>query len=509
MSALLRNTQGCWTCRVRRKKCDGARPSCSTCQSLSITCYGYGLKPDWIDRGEKEKAMIDSFKQVVKRTSRKKAVAKPSQASAQLSTIAPKGSTGSSSSPRSHGYEPDHGSSMDERMKTLQGGLLFEQPRKDHHDNLVLFPISAQESASLMHYLDNVFPLQYPMYRASVLEGGRGWLLAPMFRIKPLYHATLAISSYHRRKIFFTGQGSEWKIHLRAATNMQERYFRDNLVDYGLSKGAGAILRGNRNFSVDDGPTVMEEIVIYKFFTGVIIWLDIVSSITAGEAPHLLPYHFRDISSTSPWVRLEEIMGCQNQVMLQIGRIAALYEHKTQSLQKGYLVNTSIEETVRDISREIESCLTQTALRGLGFSIGTNTSPVPKSLITSNSTTLVTHMFALMACIYLHLVIYGFQNLELLEPTTYKAMETLRTRFPAHLLPAIVCPLYVIGSVATQEEDRLFFRQVFASPPLLDPLFEHRTKVLTALEEAWRKREARNDFTWGDSLEMVDDLLLL
>jgi C6 transcription factor Pro1 len=52
-----------------------------------------------------------------------------------------------------------------------------------------------------MHYLDNVFPLQYPMYKANVLHGGRGWLLSPMFRIKPLYHATLAISSYHYRKI--------------------------------------------------------------------------------------------------------------------------------------------------------------------------------------------------------------------------------------------------------------------------------------------------------------------
>lgn len=38
-----------------------------------ITCYGYGgLKPDWMDNGEREKAMANSIKQIVKKTSRHK-----------------------------------------------------------------------------------------------------------------------------------------------------------------------------------------------------------------------------------------------------------------------------------------------------------------------------------------------------------------------------------------------------------------------------------------------------
>ncbi len=72
MSGPLRSKQGCWTCRLRRKKCDERRDSCHTCESLSITCYGYGPKPDWMDNGEKEKAMASSIKQIVKHTSRRK-----------------------------------------------------------------------------------------------------------------------------------------------------------------------------------------------------------------------------------------------------------------------------------------------------------------------------------------------------------------------------------------------------------------------------------------------------
>jgi hypothetical protein len=68
----LRSKQGCWTCRLRRKKCDERHPSCVTCDSLAITCYGYGSKPDWMDGGEREKAMATSIKQIVKHTSRRK-----------------------------------------------------------------------------------------------------------------------------------------------------------------------------------------------------------------------------------------------------------------------------------------------------------------------------------------------------------------------------------------------------------------------------------------------------
>jgi len=72
MSGPLRNKQGCWTCRLRRKKCDEKRPSCVTCEALLITCYGYGPKPDWMDGGSREKSMADDMKQIVKQTSRRK-----------------------------------------------------------------------------------------------------------------------------------------------------------------------------------------------------------------------------------------------------------------------------------------------------------------------------------------------------------------------------------------------------------------------------------------------------
>lgn len=38
ISRVTQSTIGCWTCRLRRKKCDQAAPMCKTCQKLGIHC---------------------------------------------------------------------------------------------------------------------------------------------------------------------------------------------------------------------------------------------------------------------------------------------------------------------------------------------------------------------------------------------------------------------------------------------------------------------------------------
>ncbi|KAK1960858.1 hypothetical protein LY78DRAFT_562999, partial [Colletotrichum sublineola] len=59
---------GCWTCRLRRKKCDETRQVCQTCTSLGITCYGYGPRPAWMDRGSLEKEKAQSIKSEIARS---------------------------------------------------------------------------------------------------------------------------------------------------------------------------------------------------------------------------------------------------------------------------------------------------------------------------------------------------------------------------------------------------------------------------------------------------------
>ena len=72
-----RSVNGCWTCRLRRKKCDERRPSCSTCVSLELDCHGYGPKPLWMDHGALQKAQALEFKRIVSQTKSKKLRRRP------------------------------------------------------------------------------------------------------------------------------------------------------------------------------------------------------------------------------------------------------------------------------------------------------------------------------------------------------------------------------------------------------------------------------------------------
>ena len=282
----------------------------------------------------------------------------------------------------------------------------------------------------------------------------------------------------------------------------QENY-KNGLMHLGLAEESRTILYEDLPLSEYE-PVVAEEVVIFRFLLSTLIWLDIISSITVGTTPYLLTCH-PFVMAPDSQIKLENIMGCENWAMLQIGRIAALHERKTQALQQGCSDCTKCDEIVGDISRKIQCGLTQGTLEDLNIS---QSNSAKMSGMVSKQPTLITNLFAYMASLYLHLVTHGFQKLEILDTTISEAMQILQTQIPVDLLPALVSPIYVIGSVARQG-DKEFFRKVFSSPPLLHPLFKHRDRILPILEEIWRRRETPPGFAWKDSLELASDILLL
>ncbi|KIM98218.1 hypothetical protein OIDMADRAFT_181709 [Oidiodendron maius Zn] len=67
-----RSKYGCWTCRLRKKKCDETQPLCFACISLELECHGYGPKPQWMDNGTFQKAQASYIKRLVSQTKLKK-----------------------------------------------------------------------------------------------------------------------------------------------------------------------------------------------------------------------------------------------------------------------------------------------------------------------------------------------------------------------------------------------------------------------------------------------------
>jgi hypothetical protein len=99
---------------------------------------------------------------------------------------------------------------------------------------------------------------------------------------------------------------------------------------------------------------------------------------------------------------------------------------------------------------------------------------------------------------------FNNQNLWISEAT-----KLLQDNTSKQLLPAMVTPLFIIGCVARQGDEQKFFREIFSSPQMLDPLMIHRERILSILEVIWTARQTTSDFAWEDCVELTKDILLI
>jgi hypothetical protein len=218
----------------------------------------------------------------------------------------------------------------------------------------------------------------------------------------------------------------------------------------------------------------------------------------------MLPLHAKIIGNGCQ-TSLEDIMGCKNWVMLQISRITQLQGYKIEAVRVGNYDCSEFHRTANDISREIEAGFTDGILK-LPNSMGRGSNPSLDSMESRRE--LVTYLFSSMAILYLHLVSHGFQNLGILDAIISKAVGVIQVQVPEHVLPAVVAPLFLIGCVARPVDER-FFRVVFSTPSLLNPLFRHRTKILPALEQIWSRRQSMPNLGWSDVLDLIHNILLI
>ncbi|KAH6950418.1 hypothetical protein BKA56DRAFT_606476 [Ilyonectria sp. MPI-CAGE-AT-0026] len=65
-----RGHRGCWTCRIRHRRCDESVPNCNECSTRHITRHGYGLDaPEWMSDDRLLQEELRRIKGAVKETS--------------------------------------------------------------------------------------------------------------------------------------------------------------------------------------------------------------------------------------------------------------------------------------------------------------------------------------------------------------------------------------------------------------------------------------------------------
>ncbi|KAG9242035.1 fungal-specific transcription factor domain-containing protein [Calycina marina] len=238
----IRSTRGCWTCRLRKKKCDEVQPQCQRCTAVNITCY-YGTKPDWYEDAALGKKELERIKSIISVSANRKRAAFREK-SKRMVEAAPK---------RLITQSPSYATDPDVAGVTYEHELVeisyddqvdFEQAQEvdsGFNNELPLFPnttppdsarydpdnarfanttspievklqcpsmtknkpkeLGLNEANLMMHYLDNVFYTQFRFFKPSIKAGSRGWLLSLLNRTKPLYHAALCLSAFHQQSL--------------------------------------------------------------------------------------------------------------------------------------------------------------------------------------------------------------------------------------------------------------------------------------------------------------------
>ncbi|ORX93679.1 hypothetical protein BCR34DRAFT_499754, partial [Clohesyomyces aquaticus] len=195
-------------------------------------------------------------------------------------------------------------------------------------------------------------------------------------------------------------------------------------------------------------------------------------------------------------IQLETIVACENWALVQSARVSELHESTAKWMQLGKFDSAQAENVASSINMEIESGLAAPVMDAI------------EANAVQDPATLITRMFAHMVTIYLHLVMYGFHHQHIVGMAISDALAILKAEFTARHFPVLIAPVFILGVVA-EPSDQHFFRNIFSRPPILDPFFQHRVRMLPVLEKIWVRRSDEAAFAWKDCVELAKDILLV
>ncbi|KIL87255.1 hypothetical protein FAVG1_09813 [Fusarium avenaceum] len=210
---------GCWTCKLRHRKCDSRVPMCRECTDRRIPCHGYGSKPAWMDGSVAEHEELKRIKRAVKQNLKKLRKVPRSRNLERCVAVrlSPEGRAQSETSPAPEATELstlslleqalDHGfNNLDSigagsRLTLTPRSIQEEEPTQPFSPSQDPAPpciLPPRLASLIMYYLDHVFVWQFPYFRPQSCLGNRSWLLVFLTNGGSLSYAALALATLHR-----------------------------------------------------------------------------------------------------------------------------------------------------------------------------------------------------------------------------------------------------------------------------------------------------------------------
>ncbi|KAK7419253.1 hypothetical protein QQX98_003405 [Neonectria punicea] len=244
---------GCWTCRIRHRKCDELRPVCKECNSRQIPCYGYDAKPPaWMNDQGKLSAELKNIKRIVKENFRRIKRLQNRHSSPDVTQSLTTSQPG-----------PERPPGVGLRAETV-GNL---EPTVAQSENT-----DFREAQHLVHYLDYIFPLQFPYYVDDPDLGGRGWLFWLLTKSAPLRQAALTLSALHQHTVSqyrAASQESELiQYHTMALHELRQVLCRREVEGFSLNREEWVeFAAGGGRYFREEQPTGSRMLVLWDHFS--------------------------------------------------------------------------------------------------------------------------------------------------------------------------------------------------------------------------------------------------
>ncbi|KAI1169596.1 fungal-specific transcription factor domain-containing protein [Nemania sp. FL0916] len=533
-----RTKTGCYSCRIRRKKCDEAKPHCLACSSRGIDCLGYDAKPAWM-------AGLGSWQEILE-SEEAKAIRKSAGTAYKLRRSRQRRVIEKTSQETRDGLpsgEFDENPSMamdtlwwDSNMASVNGSPTFN-------------------FRSVMHFLEVICPLQFGFsslqYHPDYQD--HRWLINTLIEDEPLYHASRGLSlclesgredgntsgfcnaSADVRKMqvmairglqlrvndlaikrqhcvtppvdmissvlatimqllsleIFNSLGGDWKVHLQAA-NITLGLFQKPW----LSRRPGLPAARPESDPVRAllcNPKDTDASKSLEFFITAFVWVDIIASASIGEvSTNATDFEY----ATLLLERLIDpckIMGCHSAVMTAIYNINALDAWREILHKEANSDWAQFLESASAIELAIEGCL--------GEVINSRAYPSPGSADIDSK--VVTAIFGHAALIYLHLV-----TSEDAVPTRNMSEEIQRCLEKLEILPARlfirVCWPFAVAGCMAEEKDHERFKALVARVIAERQVLGLTWKALIIMEECWRlRRNYGGKWCWRTTMKQI------
>lgn len=294
--------------------------------------------------------------------------------------------------------------------------------------------------------------------------------------------------------------------HLNAALDLLQRLLNSHFAVNEANPKArfnalvSALRPGEWESTSQTLQTSSAEQAAFRFSTALLVVDDIVASTTLQETPRLYEYHegiLGDASIDADALNLETIVGCQNIVIIELGKVAALDAWKQQRKRAGNLDvmelahrAVSIRDSLQEHLRRLTTCPFTIAEPTRAMMDLFTADYLERSLRSVSQVSVITRAWAHASMIYLLIAVSGWQPASPDVRFHVDAVLDLLSRqlSPPGLLRTVVWPLCVAGCLATPGDEARIREMVGVLRP--SGMFGTVHKALKIMEGVWATRDS-------------------